>query len=117
MKRRPPPPGLGAGIGGLSGGYSPPLRVIQFIATRAGDAERGPEVRLRSDEAAIRLLMDGEIVWVYGPRRNELATLRVDDAVPRGEVVVRDLAGVAPTEIVRVVKVNTDRPRVDRFFA
>jgi anaerobic selenocysteine-containing dehydrogenase len=91
--------------------------VLEFVATRTGDPERGPQVRMRRDEAAIRLLIDGEIVWVYGPRRNELATLRVDEGVPRGGVVVRDIAGVAPTETVRVVKANTDRPRVDRFFA
>lgn len=114
---RTPPPSRGGGGGPLGSGYSPPLQVLRFVATRAGDPDRGPEVRMRHDEAAIRLLIDGEIVWVYGPRRNELATLRVDDGVPRGSVVVRDLAGVAPTEVVRVVKANTDRPRVDRFFA
>lgn len=103
--------------GPLGAGYSPPLQVMGFVSTRPGDADRGPEVRLRGEEASIRLLLDGEIVWIYGPRRNELATLRVDDEVPRGGVVLRDVVGVAPAEIVRVVKVNTDRPRVDRFFA
>ena len=103
--------------GPLGGSYSPPLQVMGFVSTRAGDTDRGPEVRLRGEEASIRLLLDGEIVWIYGPRRNELATLRVDDSVPRGGVVLRDVVGVAPAEIVRVVKVSTDRPRVDRFFA
>jgi hypothetical protein len=34
----------------------------------------------------------------------------IDDSVPRGGVVVRDIAGLAPTEIVRLIKVDTDRP-------
>ena len=33
------------------------------------------------------------------------------DPRPRGDVVVRDIAGVAPSEVVRVVKVDTDTPR------
>jgi hypothetical protein len=41
----------------------------------------------------------------------------VDESVPRGGVVLRDVVGVAVSEIVRVGKVNTDRPRIDRFFA
>jgi hypothetical protein len=89
-------------------GYSPPLQVVGYIATRASDAERGPLVRMRRDEAARRLLDDGELAWVYGPRRQELATVRIDDDVPRGAVVARDLLGVAPSEIVRVVKVDLD---------
>jgi anaerobic selenocysteine-containing dehydrogenase len=91
--------------------YSPPLQVVGFLATRRGDPERGPEVRMRADEAAIRLLQDGELVRVVGPRRQEVATLRVDDALPRGAVVIRDVAGVAPSEVVRVRKVETDLPR------
>jgi anaerobic selenocysteine-containing dehydrogenase len=90
--------------------YSPPLQVVGFIATRRGDAERGPEVRMRADEAAIRVLQDGELVRVIGPRRHEIATLRVDDALPRGAVVIRDVAGVAPSEVVRVRKLETDLP-------
>ena len=92
----------------MSAGYSPPLQVMGFIATRRGDAERGPLVRMRSDDAAKRLLTDGEVAWVYGPRRQELATVALDDSVPRGGVVVRDIAGIAPSEIVRVVKVDLD---------
>ena len=92
----------------MSAGYSPPLQVMGFTATRRGDAERGPLVRMRSDDAAKRLLTDGEVAWVYGPRRQELATVMVDDSVPRGGVVVRDIAGIAPSEIVRVVKVDLD---------
>lgn len=89
-------------------GYSPPLQVMGFVATRAGDADRGPLVRIRGDEAAKRLLTDGEVAWVYGPRRQELATVVIDEQVPRGGVIVRDIAGIAPSEIVRVVKVDLD---------
>ncbi len=92
----------------MSDGYSPPLQVMGFIATRKGDAERGPLVRMRTDDAAKRLLTDGEVAWVYGPRRQELATVVIDDQVPRGGVIVRDIAGIAPSEIVRVVKVDLD---------
>jgi hypothetical protein len=91
-------------------GYSPPLQVLGFIATRRGDADRGPEARINAQEASIRLLVDGELVYIYGPRRHELAVLRVDDGVPRGGIVVRDVAGVAPSEIVRVRKVDDDLP-------
>ena len=92
----------------MSDSYSPPLQVVGFIATRMGDAERGPLVRMRADDAAKRLLADGEVAWVYGPRRQELATVVIDDQVPRGGVIVRDIAGIAPSEIVRVVKVDLD---------
>ena len=92
----------------MSSGYSPPLQVMGFIATRAGDPDRGPLVRIRSDDAAKRLLNDGEVAWVYGPRRQELATVVIDEQVPRGGVIVRDIAGIAPSEIVRVVKVDLD---------
>lgn len=90
--------------------YNPPLQVVEFIATRAADAERGPLIRLRSDEARLRGVSNHELVWVYGPRRHDLAPVEIDDSVPRGTVVVRDIAGLAPTEIVRLVKVDTDRP-------
>ncbi len=95
--------------------YSPPLKVLGFVATRRGDPDRGPEVRLRADEAALRMLQDGELVRIEGPRRQETAVLRIDDSVARGGVVVRDVAGVAPSEIVRVRKIETDLPR--RFLA
>ena len=93
----------------MSEAYNPPRQVVGFIATRAGDEERGPLVRMRPDDAALRLLTDGELAWVYGPRRHELATVVHDDSMQRGCVVVRDIAGVAPSEIVRVVKVDLDR--------
>lgn len=93
--------------------YNPPLQVVGFIATRSGDPERGPLIRLRSDEARLRLILDGELVWIYGPRRHELAPVVIDDTVPRGAVVVRDIAGLAVTDVVRLVKPNLDT-RLDR---
>ncbi|HEU4721678.1 MAG TPA: molybdopterin dinucleotide binding domain-containing protein [Gemmatimonadaceae bacterium] len=85
-----------------------PLRVAQFIATRMSDPDRGPQVRLSPTEAQSRLLVDGELAWVYGPRRQELATVVVDDSVQRGDVVLRDIAGASPSELVRVVKPDLD---------
>lgn len=93
--------------------YNPPLQVVGFIATRSGDEDRGPQIRLNSNEARFRLILDGELVWIYGPRRHELAPVVIDDAVPKGGVVVRDIAGVTVTEIVRLVKPNLDA-RPDR---
>lgn len=85
-----------------------PLQVVGFIATRKTDTERGPLIRLRPDDARMRLIEDGELVWVYGPRRHELAPVVYDETLPKGGVVVRDLAGLAITEIVRLVKMDID---------
>jgi hypothetical protein len=93
--------------------YNPPLQVVGFIGTRAGEADRGPQIRLNAEEARFRLILDGELVWIYGPRRHELAPVLIDDSVPRGGVVVRDIAGVTVSEIVRLVKPNLDA-RPDR---
>jgi len=95
-------------------GFQPWLMVAQYISTRPGDAERGPLVRLHSSEARRRVMEDGELVWVYGPRRHELAVLVVDDTVPPGNVVARDILGIAPAEIVRVVKHDFDAARSTR---
>lgn len=96
-------------------GYAPPLQIVRFLATRRGDAERGPLILMNADEARLRLLEQGELVWVYGPRRHELVELRIDNSLRRGEAVLRDVAGASPTEIVRVVKVDTDtRPSDSR---
>jgi len=89
----------------------PGLMVSQYIATRAGDPERGPLVRLHSSEARKRLVEDGELVWIYGPRRHELAVLVVDDSVSPGTVVARDILGVAPAETLRIVKHDFDAGR------
>ena len=83
-----------------------PMQVVAFIATRRGDAERGPLVRIHPDDARLRLIEDGELVWVYGPRRHELSPVVYDPTMPKGGIVVRDLAGVAITELVRLVKMD-----------
>ena len=90
--------------------YNPPLQVVGFIGTRVSDAERGPLIMLNAEEARLRMITDGELVWVYGPRRHDLTPVKIDDSVPRGGVIARDIAGLAPTEIVRLIKVDTDRP-------
>lgn len=95
-----------------------PLQVVGFVATRMSDTERGPLLRIRPDDAQSRSVDNGELVWVYGPRRHELAPVLYDDSLPRGGVVVRDMAGVAVTEIVRLVKMDIDhRPVLTTNFA
>ncbi|MEP6494867.1 MAG: molybdopterin dinucleotide binding domain-containing protein [bacterium] len=85
-----------------------PLRVASLIATRGGDAERGPMVLMHPEDAKARLLNEGELAWVYGPRRHELATVRIDPDSRPGDVVLRDIVGAAPSEIVRVIKPDLD---------
>lgn len=85
-----------------------PLRVAQLIATRPGDPARGPAVFMHPEDARTRLLTDGELAWVYGPRRHELATVQIDDSMRKGDVVLRDVAGASPSEIVRVIKPDLD---------
>jgi hypothetical protein len=111
FKRREgsPPPGPAARLGMFSG-FAPPLQVVGFVATRAGDADRGPQIRLRSDDAVVRLVSDGELVRVLTPRRAELAVVVIDDTLPRGGVVLRDVAGASPSELVRLVRLDTDAP-------
>ncbi|GLC28122.1 molybdopterin dinucleotide binding domain-containing protein [Roseisolibacter agri] len=93
-----------------------PMRVAHFQATRLSDPERGPQVRINADEAKQRMLEDGELVIVEGPRRQQLATLLIDDTLKRGDVAVRDVAGVAPSEIVYILKPDLDAPpEVGRF--
>ena len=94
-----------------------PLRVSGFIGTRVRDAERGPQVRLSPEDARARLLVDGELAWVHGPRRQELATVLVDEGVKRGDVVLRDIAGASPSETVRVVKPDLDSHTRRGYFA
>ncbi len=95
-------------MGRLTEGFQPPLMVAEYVATRASDAERGPVVRLHPSDARRRLLEDGELVWVYGPRRHELVMLVVDNTVAPGTVAARDILGIAPAESVRVVKHDFD---------
>jgi hypothetical protein len=89
--------------------YNPPLQVIGFIGTRRGDAERGPAISLNAQEASLRMLVDGELVFIQGPRRKELAPVIVDDAVPRGGVVVRDIAGLMVSDVIKLVKPDMDK--------
>lgn len=92
-------------------GFSPALLVVGFVATRSGDPERGPQVRMRPEDALIRLVTDGELVRVVSDRRSELAELVVDDTVPRGGVVLRDVVGASLSEVVRVLKPDNDTLR------
>jgi len=84
------------------------LRVAAFIATRRGDPDRGPLVIMNERDARSRLLTEGEVAWVYGPRRGELATVRIDPGMRLGDVALRDIVGAAPSELVRVVKPDLD---------
>ncbi|HEX6574353.1 MAG TPA: hypothetical protein VF042_05225 [Gemmatimonadaceae bacterium] len=101
---------------GLGKRFQPELRVMEYVSTQKGDTERGPQVRMNSGEAKFRLLMDGELVWIQGPRRNELAELMIDDAIPQGNVALRDVAGVTVSESVTVSKPDLDTPAGKRHF-
>jgi anaerobic selenocysteine-containing dehydrogenase len=92
-------------------GFQPWLMIAQYISTRPGDPDRGPLVRLHPSEAKKRVMQDGELVWVYGPRRHELAVLAVDETVKPGTAAARDVPGIAPSEIVRIVKQIFDAGR------
>lgn len=88
--------------------YNQPLRVGGFIATQRGDPDRGPMVMMHPDDARERFLTDGELVRIYGPRRHEVAVVRIDPGARRGEVTLRDVAGASPSEVVRVIKPDLD---------
>lgn len=94
-------------------GFRPELRVIEYIATKKGDAERGPMLWIGPTDAKFRLLEHGELAWVDGPRRHELAVVQIDDSVPEGSVKLRDIAGVSVSERVVVTKPDLDSPRKD----
>jgi len=85
-----------------------PLRVAHLIATKRTDQERGPQVILSPRDARSRLLTEGELAWVYSPRRQELATVHIDPGAREGDVVLRDISGASPSELVRVVKPDLD---------
>jgi len=84
------------------------LRVAALIATKKSDPERGPMVIMNERDARNRLLTEGELAWVYGPRRGELAEVRIDEGMREGDVVLRDIVGASPSEVVRVVKPDLD---------
>ena len=100
----------------LGSNYRPQLFVREYVSSRKGDAERGPLVKMKSSEAKIRLIQEGELVWVVGPRRQDLAELRIDNAIPDGHVCLRDIAGVTVTEYVTVFKPDTDTQPNSRHF-
>lgn len=101
--RASPPPSL------IS--FQPELRVIEYIATRRGEPERGPQVRLCSADAKLRLLSDGELAWIQGSRGQQLAEVVIDDDIPGYSCALRDVPGVVLSEQVRVVKPDLDSPR------
>lgn len=84
------------------------LRVATFLGTRKADEERGPQIRMHAEDARERLLLEGELAWIYGPRRQELAEVVIDTTMRRGDVGLRDVAGAAVSELVRVVKPDLD---------
>jgi hypothetical protein len=86
---------------------NPPLQVVGFIGTRASDAERGPLAVVNAAEAQTRLIHEGEVVWLSGPRRQELVPVAIDESVPRGGIVLRDVLGATVSEIVRLEKLPT----------
>jgi anaerobic selenocysteine-containing dehydrogenase len=92
----------------FEGRINRPLRVAALIGSRKDDTDRGPAVTMNPDDARSRLLTDGELAWVYGPVRHELATVRIDPDARIGDVVLRDITGARPSETVRVVKPDLD---------
>lgn len=100
----------------LSGNYRPRLFVVEYVSTKKGDPERGPLVRMRASEARIRLIHDGELVWVEGPRRSELAELQLDESLAEGNVFLRDIGGITHSEYVTVSRPDTDLPNAGRHF-
>ena len=101
----------------LGNNYRPKLFVIEYVSSKKGDAERGPLVKMRASEARIRLIQDGELVWVMGPRRSDLAELHIDDSIAEGNVFLRDIAGITVSEYVTVSKPDTDNPLANKHFA
>jgi anaerobic selenocysteine-containing dehydrogenase len=89
-------------------GFHRPLRVADLLVSRKDDVDRGPMVVMSEADAKARLLTDGELAWVYGPKRHELATVRIDPSAREGDVVLRDMFGARPSEIVRVIKPDLD---------
>jgi hypothetical protein len=84
------------------------LRVVRCIASRRSDSERGPKIWLRGADALLRLVVPGELAWVFGPRRHELAEVAIDDTLAEGDAIVRDVAGLSVSEYVRVSKPDLD---------
>ncbi len=94
--------------------FQPELCVIEYIATRRDEPDRGPQVRLCSADAKVRLLAEGELAWVQGARGQQLAELAIDDDIPEYSCALRDVPGVVLSERVRVVKPDLDSPKRTR---
>ncbi len=92
----------------LESSFQPELRVIQYVATRKDDQERGPQVRICDRDARFRVLASGELAWVRGSRGQQLAEVVIDDAFPEHTCGLRDIPGVLAAETVRVVKPDLD---------
>jgi hypothetical protein len=90
--------------------FQPELRVIEYIATRKDETERGPQVRLSGVDARFRLLSEGELAWVRGARGQQLAEVVIDDAIPQHACILRDIPGILVAELVAVVKPDLDTP-------
>jgi hypothetical protein len=90
--------------------FEPELMVVDYVATKRSDPERGPQVRMSSANAKLRLLIDGELAWVRGSRGKQLAEVVVDDTVPDHGAVVRDVPGIVLSEMIRVAKPDMDSP-------
>jgi hypothetical protein len=63
---------------------------------------------MRAEDALIRLVTPGDLVRVVSERRSEIAVLEVDESVPRGGCVLRDVVGASPSELVQIIKVDTE---------
>lgn len=105
-RRKAGPPPAGTRKLSMFSGFSPPLQVVGYIATRRGDAERGPLIIMRPDDALVRLVTAGELVRVVSERRSELAVLELDESLPRGGVVLRDVAGAQLADVIRIARVD-----------
>ena len=90
--------------------FQPEMRVVDYVATRKTDVERGPQVRLSSADARFRMLSNGELAWVRGARGSQLAEVLIDDAFPQHTCGLRDIPGVLPSEAVVVSKPDLDTP-------
>lgn len=97
--------------------FQPELNVVSYVSTKRGDPDRGPVARMCAREARLRLVQDGELVRVAGPRRHEFAVLVIDDTIPEGRVALRDVAGVTVSESVTITRPDTDNPLGSRHFA
>jgi anaerobic selenocysteine-containing dehydrogenase len=91
--------------------FDPELRVVEYVATKKGDAERGPQVRLNPVDAQRRLLVEGELAWVKGSQGQQVAPVVVDETIAEYTCGLRDIAGVMLSESVRVSKPDLDTPR------